>query len=63
MRTIQTINKTNQKYLDHQYITGIYCKCPDCNGDIIYGAVSCPDLKYGCIQSELAHLRHNCALQ
>tara|TARA_R110000868_G_scaffold46524_3_gene153605 strand:- start:2989 stop:3294 length:306 start_codon:yes stop_codon:yes gene_type:complete len=57
MRTIQAINKTNQKYLDHQYITGIYCKCPDCNGDIIYGAVSCPDEKYGCIA---CHYNYGC---
>ncbi|HET8793580.1 MAG TPA: hypothetical protein VFM31_07290 [Nitrososphaeraceae archaeon] len=57
MKTILTINKTNQKYFDHQHHTGIYCKCPDCNGDIVYGLVSCPDDKEGCC---VAHWNYGC---
>lgn len=60
MKTILTISKTNQKYLDHQYNTGIYCKCQDCNGDIVYGMVSCPDEKYGCIVCHYNYVCVNC---
>lgn len=57
MKTIKTINKTNQKYSNHQLYPGIYCKCPDCNGNIVYGMVSCPDDKDGCC---VAHYNYGC---
>jgi hypothetical protein len=57
MRTVATISKTTQKYLDHQQHTGIYCKCPDCYGDIVYGSVSCPDGRDGCC---VAHWNYGC---
>jgi hypothetical protein len=57
MKTILTINKINQKYLDHQHHPGIYCKCPDCYGDVVYGSVSCPDGIVGCCA---AHWNYGC---
>src|SRR5271166_2260015 len=60
MKTILTINKTNQKYLDHQSHPGIYCKCPDCNGDIVHGMVSCPDGDDGCCVCHWAYGCQNC---
>ena len=57
MKVIKTISKTKQKYLNHQHHTGIYCKCPDCNGDVIYGAVSCSDEREGCC---VAHYNYGC---
>jgi hypothetical protein len=41
MRIIKTIVKTHQTYLDHQGHPGIYCLCPDCGGEIVYGLVTC----------------------
>ena len=41
MRTPKTITKTCQTYLDHQGHPGIYCLCPDCGGEIVYGMVTC----------------------
>lgn len=58
MKTIISIVKTKQKYHDHQYYPGIYCKCPACkDGDVVYGSVSCPDEREGCC---VAHWGYGC---
>ena len=58
MKTVKTIQKTDQTYSDHQLYPGIYCKCPECiDGDVIYGMVSCPDGREGCC---VAHYGYGC---
>ena len=56
MKTILTINKTNQKYLGGSMNLGSYT-CPDCGGNIDYGDVSCPDERYGCL---VVHYGYGC---
>lgn len=56
MKTILTINKTNQKYLNNSMNLASYT-CPDCGGNIDYGDVSCPDEMYGCL---VAHYGYGC---
>lgn len=56
-KIISTSKIDNVKYLDHQQHAGIYCSCPDCNGDLVYGMVSCPDERSGCL---VAHYGFGC---
>lgn len=60
MRTIRTINKTNEKYLGYQNSPYIYGKCPDCNGDIVYGMISCPDERPRCLVAHHNFACKNC---
>lgn len=56
--TIISIKKIdNLKYCDHQLYPGIYTSCPDCNGDIVYGMISCPDGRELCC---VAHYGFRC---
>lgn len=48
MKTIASIKKTNQTYLDHPSNHNIYCECTECGGDVIHGMVSCPDGRETC---------------
>lgn len=51
------------KYTKYPYVMEtedkprIFCKCPECGGDIVYGSISCPDGREDCL---VAHWGYGC---
>lgn len=37
-----------------------YTECPECNGNIIYGSISCPDQKQGCCVAHYGYCCEDC---